>query len=239
MKRIAGSYYEGFADGFGRHALFGTIHDIAISTKTGVVYCTDSHHHRVRSLTHNLYDDTWTVATVAGSGAYGDLDGVPDKCQFRHPDSLCFDPRDPNTLYVCCNSGIRIVHLNGYGRGSYYVSTLTPRRPTPTLSDLHPDFLISSPDGSYMIYYPFGGTTEIMCVQTGHTKSLGFARFPKLLPMCWHVSDSEGYITPGLFAKVKDVPQFVKVTGGFPASWFNTTASSVSTGASSKSGTSN
>jgi hypothetical protein len=212
VESIAGGRLWGFADGIGLRAQFNGVYDIAIS-KNGIVYCADAGNHRVRSLAQNVDNDTWVVTTIAGSGCVGTADGIPAKCALSHPDALCLAPNDENTLYVCCDNGIRIVNLS---RG--YVSTLDLSASSPRLG-LHSDYLVASPDGIHLIYYIVGHGVRIVCVQTGQEVSLDFPRFERLLPMCWDVSGAVGAHNAGLFAIGGRGSTIFKITG-FPTSWF-------------------
>jgi sugar lactone lactonase YvrE len=89
---LAGST-EGFAEGLGTTAKFGTISDICINAANTHLFVADSGNHRIRKIEIS----TGLVTTFAGSTA-GHVDGVGAAAKFEEPKGLCIAPDD--TIYV-------------------------------------------------------------------------------------------------------------------------------------------
>ena len=94
---------DGFADGNSGAARFDCPAAIA-SDSEGNAYVADSENHCIRTVSL-----TGAVASVAGSGAKGDADGVGDQASFNDPRGLALDG-DGNLVVVDCgNHRIRMI----------------------------------------------------------------------------------------------------------------------------------
>jgi sugar lactone lactonase YvrE len=89
---LAGST-EGFAEGLGTAAKFGTTSDICINAANTHLFVADSGNHRIRKIEIS----TGLVTTFAGSTA-GHADGVGTAAKFEEPFGLCIGADD--TIYV-------------------------------------------------------------------------------------------------------------------------------------------
>jgi sugar lactone lactonase YvrE len=89
---LAGST-EGFADGLGTTAKFGTTSDICINAANTHLFVADSGNHRIRKIEIS----TGMVTTFAGSTA-GHADGMGAVAKFEEPFGLCIATDD--TIYV-------------------------------------------------------------------------------------------------------------------------------------------
>ncbi|UNY99022.1 cadherin domain-containing protein [Zhouia spongiae] len=97
---------KGFADGTGTVAMFNAPSDLVIDNR-GNVYVSDKGNNRIRKITPN-----GVVTTLAGSGAFGNVDGIGSTASFSSPSGLCFYGDD---IYVADagNHTIRKVTPNG------------------------------------------------------------------------------------------------------------------------------
>lgn len=104
---LAGSGEIGNADGMGASASFSYPRGIAVDA-SGNVYVADSTNYRIRKIT-----PAGLVSTLAGSGLYGESDGVGKAASFEYPVGLALD-RSGNLLVADADEGrIRQVTMGG------------------------------------------------------------------------------------------------------------------------------
>lgn len=84
----------GYADGAATTAQFASPGGIAVSGSTGVVYVADSSNNRIRTI-----DASGNVATLAGNGNAGHLDGPAASAKFKAPHGVDIDDAT-GTVYV-------------------------------------------------------------------------------------------------------------------------------------------
>ena len=89
----------GFADGQGTAARFSNASGLVVHPVTGVVYIADSDNFRIRTCTA-----TGLVATLAGSGTIGNVDGAASTATFNGPFGIVMDSAN-QYIYVTCKSG--------------------------------------------------------------------------------------------------------------------------------------
>jgi hypothetical protein len=108
---IAGSV-QGFANGYGASARFYGPAGVAVD-RQGNIIVADYGNHRIR-----MISPTGQVTTIAGSGQYGNQNGVGLTAKFAYPSSVTVD--ENNNIYVL-DAGTNLVRKIDPGR---YVSTL-------------------------------------------------------------------------------------------------------------------
>ena len=96
----------GFADGTGSAAMFNYPYGIAVDSG-GTIYVADSSNQRIRSISMS-----GVVATYAGSGTYGYVEGAKANAQFKYPyDVAVFN----GVAYISDNSNARIRQISAAG----------------------------------------------------------------------------------------------------------------------------
>mgnify|MGYP000946450174 FL=1 len=101
----AGSGLAGFADGPALSATFASAEGIAIDA-AGNLYIADATNHRIRKIT-----TAGMVSTLAGSGAYGYLDGAASTAQFHTPNGVAVDA--VGNVYVIDQYNKRVRKISG------------------------------------------------------------------------------------------------------------------------------
>jgi sugar lactone lactonase YvrE len=99
---------DGYVDGPLASARFGPIAGIAIDAATGVIFLTDAGNHAVRRIDRAAA----TVATVAGNGSPGSVDGAGAAARFDGPVGIAFDG---NALWVADSRNHTIRRIDGAG----------------------------------------------------------------------------------------------------------------------------
>ena len=100
---LAGS--RGSTNGIGAAARFSGPSGVAVDT-LGNVYVADTNNHRIRKIT-----SAGIVTTYAGSGEYGDDNGIATKATFSYPRSIALDSL--HNLYVLTSHSIRKITPDG------------------------------------------------------------------------------------------------------------------------------
>ena len=98
---LAGSGTDGFADGPGTTAQFGSPYGVAVAAG-GTVYVADVSNNRIRAINPT----TSRVSTLAGSGTEGFADGTGTNAQFNRPYGVAVAPN--GTIYVADTDNHRI-----------------------------------------------------------------------------------------------------------------------------------
>ena len=89
VSTIAGSRTLGHLDGAAATAQFRNPTAVALDS-SGNVYVADENNHRIRKITEED-DGTWTVSTIAGSGAGGHQNGAGAAARFNLPAGVALD----------------------------------------------------------------------------------------------------------------------------------------------------
>jgi sugar lactone lactonase YvrE len=109
---VAGTGAVGGANGVGTAATFNAPEGVAI-TAGGVIYITEATGNKVRKIVQTGGDPTlpasYTVSTLAGSGAAGTADGVGAAATFNHPIGIAYID---GSVYVCDQSTNRIRRIS-------------------------------------------------------------------------------------------------------------------------------
>lgn len=104
---LAGNGIAGFADGEGLSAQFNSPFGIDVDDQ-GNVYVADNSNNKIRKITPSGY-----VSTVAGSGAYGFLDGPANTARFASPYDVAVDKSGNIFVTDHANHRIRKISTNG------------------------------------------------------------------------------------------------------------------------------
>jgi sugar lactone lactonase YvrE len=109
---LAGTGDEGYADGAGTEAQFGSLNGVTVDGR-GNVYVADLDNHRIRKIT-----PAGVVTTLAGNGDEGYADGTGTEAQFNQPFGVAVDGK--GNVYVADTGNHRIRKISPAG----VVSTL-------------------------------------------------------------------------------------------------------------------
>jgi len=118
VSTLAGSGTAGYQDGTVAAARFDYPYGVALDS-SGNVYVADTVNHRIRKITQT--GGTWTVSTLAGSGARGYQDGGAATARFSRPTGVALDSSGNVYVADAVNHRIRKITEDG---GTWTVSTL-------------------------------------------------------------------------------------------------------------------
>jgi sugar lactone lactonase YvrE len=108
---LAGGNGGGSTDGPGSSARFYNPDGIAATADGNTLFVADQSNNRIRRIVLTGDDpassDSWTVSTIAGTGANGSLNGNGGAAQFYRPTGIVCDPDGAN-LFVTENNGNRV-----------------------------------------------------------------------------------------------------------------------------------
>ncbi len=110
---IAGSGDFGFLNGAGTDARFAFPAAIAVDAN-GDLFVADTFNHSIRKISRPITNNQpWTVTTLAGSGAAGNIDGSGGTARFSHPQGLAVDASGAVYVADSGNHAIRLVNQTG------------------------------------------------------------------------------------------------------------------------------
>jgi hypothetical protein len=126
---VAGNLSGGYADGFGKEALFASPYGLCVNTAARVLYVSDQGNYRIRMVDLN----SGAVATVSGDRQAGSEDGGFCCAQWSIPAGLALDPTG-GTLFVADqgNAELRSVTMST----SYVTTVADYPRPIRNISDV-------------------------------------------------------------------------------------------------------
>ena len=107
VSTFAGNGLKGYLDGPALQAQFLSPYGIAFDSSNGNVYIADTFNNRIRLINST----SGIVSTIAGTGAYGYLDGPALQAQFRSPYRIALDQSTGNIYIVdTYNYMIRLIN---------------------------------------------------------------------------------------------------------------------------------
>jgi streptogramin lyase len=112
VSTFAGSGSQGDTDGVSSSASFRNPYGLAIDA-SGNIYVADANNYKIRKI-----NPSGVVSTLAGSGSYGDTEGLGSSASFKRPEGLAVD--SSGNIYVSDRNGHKIRKISPAG----LVSTL-------------------------------------------------------------------------------------------------------------------